>query len=167
MDQSHLIWVTNFICEDCGRYPLQPLHLRQAPRRDLAIDTILRELVRCFNGKAGERRDAVKMMAQILFLPTAHEIKPETYLLYDGGHRTGGMLTMIEETLMDATGERGKQVVTCLYGQEHNVETCANNRGDLLLKAEDDTADSLVGGPEHSTLANDVFPSHESFGGNA
>ncbi len=32
---------------------------------------------------------------------------------------------------------------------------------DLLLKGGGDAADNIVGGPEHSTLANDAFPSRE------
>ncbi|MCY3819665.1 MAG: N-6 DNA methylase, partial [Gammaproteobacteria bacterium] len=34
-------------------------------------------------------------------------------------------------------------------------------KADLLLKGEGDAADNIVGGPEHSTLSNDAFPSRE------
>ena len=34
-------------------------------------------------------------------------------------------------------------------------------KADLLLKGEGEAADNIVGGPEHSTLSNDAFPSHE------
>ena len=57
--------------------------------------------------------------------------------------------------------QRGKQVATHLYGQEINSETYAIAKADLLLKGEGGAADNIVGGPEHSTLANDAFPSHE------
>ena len=48
-----------------------------------------------------------------------------------------------------------------MFGQEINAETYAIAKADLLLKGEGDAADNLVGGPEHSTLANDAFPSRE------
>ncbi len=47
---------------------------------------------------------------------------------------------------------------THLYGQEINAETYAICKADLLLKGEGDAADNIVGGPEHSTLANDALP---------
>ncbi|MYL10810.1 MAG: SAM-dependent DNA methyltransferase, partial [Cenarchaeum sp. SB0669_bin_11] len=34
-------------------------------------------------------------------------------------------------------------------------------KADLLLKGEGEAADNIVGGPEHSTLSNDAFPSRE------
>lgn len=133
-----------------------------------AMGTIFEELIRRFNEEnneeAGEHwtpRDAVKLMARLIFLPIADEIESGTYLLYDGACGTGGMLTVAEETLMDAARAHGKQVVTHLYGQEINAETYAIAKADFLLKGEGDAADNLVGGPEYSTLANDAFPSHE------
>ncbi len=74
---------------------------------------------------------------------------------------TGGMLTVAEETLKELAARHGKQVATHLYGQEINAETYAICKADLLVKGEGDAADNIVGGPEHSTLANDAFPSHE------
>src|SRR5512146_10740 len=53
--------------------------------------------------------------------------------------------------------DHGKQVATHLYGQEINGETYAICKADLLLKGDGDAADNIVGGPEHSTLANDAF----------
>ena len=133
-----------------------------------AMGTIFEELVRRFNEEnneeAGEHwtpRDAVKLMARLIFLPIADQIESGTYLLYDGACGTGGMLTVAEETLRQLAEEHGKQVATHLYGQEINAETYAIAKADLLLKGEGDAADNLVGGPEHSTLANDAFPSRE------
>jgi type I restriction enzyme M protein len=132
------------------------------------MGTVFEELVRRFNEEnneeAGEHwtpRDAVKLMAKLIFLPIANEIESGTYLLYDGALGTGGMLTVAEETLQDLAGQHGKQVATHLYGQEINAETYAICKADLLLKGEGDAADNIVGGPEHSTLANDAFPSRE------
>jgi type I restriction enzyme M protein len=132
------------------------------------MGTVFEELVRRFNEdnneEAGEHwtpRDAVKLMAKLIFLPIADEIESGTYLLYDGACGTGGMLTVAEETLQELATAHGKQVATHLYGQEINAETYAICKADLLLKGEGDAADNIVGGPEHSTLSNDAFPSHE------
>lgn len=61
------------------------------------------------------------------------------------------------ETLQQLAAEHGKQVATHLYGQEINAETYAICKADLLLKGEGDAADNIIGGPEHSTLANDAL----------
>jgi len=133
-----------------------------------AMGTIFEELVRRFNEEnneeAGEHwtpRDAVKLMAKLIFLPIAHQIQSGTYLLYDGACGTGGMLTVAEETLQQLATEHKKKVATHLYGQEINAETYAIAKADLLLKGEGEAADNIVGGPEHSTLSNDAFPSRE------
>ena len=132
------------------------------------MGTIFEELIRRFNEEnneeAGEHwtpRDAVKLMARLVFLPIADEIQSSTYLLYDGACGTGGMLTVAEDTLRELADERGKQVSTHLYGQEINAETYAICKADLLLKGGGEAADNIVGGPEHSTLSNDAFPSRE------
>ncbi len=132
------------------------------------MGTVFEELVRRFNEEnneeAGEHwtpRDAVKLMAKLIFLPIANEIESGTYLLYDGACGTGGMLTVAEETLQELATAHGKQVATHLYGQEINAETYAIAKADLLLKGEGEAADNIVGGPEYSTLSNDAFPSRE------
>ncbi len=132
------------------------------------MGTIFEELVRRFNEEnneeAGEHwtpRDAVRLMAKLVFLPIAEQISSGTYLLYDGACGTGGMLTVAEETLRQLAAEHGKEVATHLYGQEINAETYAICKADLLLKGEGEAADNIVGGPEHSTLSNDAFPSRE------
>ena len=129
---------------------------------------IFEELVRRFNEEnneeAGEHwtpRDAVRLMARLVFLPVAEEIRSGTYLLYDGACGTGGMLTVAEETLSQLASEHRKEVSTHLFGQEINAETYAICKADLLLKGEGEAADNIVGGPEHSTLSNDAFPSRE------
>jgi len=133
-----------------------------------AMGTIFEELVRRFNEEnneeAGEHwtpRDAVKLMAKLVILPIAEKIESGTYLLYDGACGTGGMLTVAEETLHQVAKEHGKKVATHLYGQEINAETYAIAKADFLLKGEGEAADNLVGGPEHSTLSADAFPTRE------
>ena len=61
------------------------------------MGTIFEELVRRFNEEnneeAGEHwtpRDAVKLMAKLVFLPIADDIESGTYLLYDGADRWAG-----------------------------------------------------------------------------
>ena len=67
------------------------------------MGTIFEELIRRFNEEnneeAGEHftpRDAVTLMAKLVFLPIADQIESGTYLLYDGACGTGGMLTVAE-----------------------------------------------------------------------
>ena len=132
------------------------------------MGTMFEELVRRFNEEnneeAGEHwtpRDAVQLMANLVFLPVADTIKSGTYLLYDGACGTGGMLTVAEETLQRLAADRGKEVSTHIYGQEINAESYAICKADLLLKGEGRAAGNIVGGAEHSTLANDAFPGRE------
>ena len=133
-----------------------------------SMGTMFEELVRRFNEdnneEAGEHwtpRDAVRLMANLMFLPVADKIESGTYLLYDCACGTGGMLTVAEETLQQIAKAHGKQVATHLYGQEINGETYAICKADLLLKGDGDAADNIVGGPEYSTLSNDAFRSRE------
>src|SRR5215203_927529 len=105
------------------------------------MGTVFEELVRRFNEEnneeAGEHwtpRDAVRLMANLVFLPIENGIKSGTYLLYDCACGTGGMLTVAEETLAAIGGKRGQQVKCLLYGQEINPETYAVCKADMLLK---------------------------------
>ena len=132
------------------------------------MGTVFEELIRRFNEEnneeAGEHftpRDAVTLMAKLVFLPVADRIESGTYLIYDGACGTGGMLTVAEDVLHGLAEGRGKEVSTHLYGQEINAETYAICKADLLLKGEGEAADNIVGGPEHSTLSNDAFPTRE------
>jgi len=133
-----------------------------------SMGTMFEELVRRFNEdnneEAGEHwtpRDAVRLMANLMFLPVADKIESGTYLLYDCACGTGGMLTVAEETLQQIAAAHGKQVATHLYGQEINGETYAICKADLLLKGDGDAADNIIGGPAFSTLSNDAFRSRE------
>ncbi len=133
-----------------------------------SIGTVFEELVRKFNEEnneeAGEHwtpRDAVRLMANLVFLPIEAEIKSGTYLLYDCACGTGGMLTVGEQTLTAIGAKRAQQVKCLLYGQEINPETYAVCKADMLLKGEGESADHIVGGAEWSTLAHDAFPAQE------
>jgi type I restriction enzyme M protein len=133
-----------------------------------AMGTVFEELVRKFNEEnneeAGEHwtpRDAVRLMANLVFLPIEDQIKSGTYLLYDCACGTGGMLTVADETLAAIAAKRGQQVKALLYGQEINPETYAVCKADMLLKGEGEHADHIVGGAEWSTLSHDAFPAQE------
>jgi type I restriction enzyme M protein len=148
---------------------ISPFTVGEMPGLDNhSMGTMFEELVRRFNEdnneEAGEHwtpRDAVRLMANLMFLPVADKIESGTYLLYDCACGTGGMLTVAEETLQQIAAAHGKQVATHLYGQEINGETYAICKADLLLKGDGDAADNIIGGPEYSTLANDAFRSRE------
>ena len=129
------------------------------------MGTVFEELIRHFNEEnneeAGEHftpRDVVQLMARLVFLPVAEEIRSGTYLVYDGACGTGGMLTVAEETLTQLASEQGKEVSVHLYGQEVNPETYAISKADLILKGEGGEADNIQYG---STLSADAFHAHE------
>ncbi len=133
-----------------------------------AMGTVFEELVRRFNEdnneEAGEHwtpRDAVRLMANLVFLPIKSQLKSGTYLLYDCACGTGGMLTVAEETLTALAAQRKQQITSLLYGQEINPETYAVCKADMLLKGEGENAEHIVGGAEWSTLAHDAFPAQE------
>jgi type I restriction enzyme M protein len=133
-----------------------------------SMGTVFEELVRKFNEEnneeAGEHwtpRDAVRLMANLVFLPIESVIKSGTYLLYDCACGTGGMLTVGEETLTAIGSKRSQQVKCLLYGQEINPETYAVCKADMLIKGEGESADHIVGGAEWSTLSHDAFPAQE------
>jgi type I restriction enzyme M protein len=133
-----------------------------------AMGTVFEELVRKFNEEnneeAGEHwtpRDAVRLMANLVFLPIEDKLKSGLYLLYDCACGTGGMLTVAEETLTDIAQRRGLEVSAHLYGQEINPETYAVCKADMLLKGEGENAEHIVGGAEWSTLSHDAFPAQE------
>jgi len=133
-----------------------------------SMGTVFEELVRKFNEdnneEAGEHwtpRDAVRLMANLIFLPIQNELKSGSYLLYDCACGTGGMLTVAEETLAEIAKNHNLQINSHLYGQEINPETYAVCKADMLLKGEGENAEHIVGGAEWSTLSHDAFPAQE------
>ena len=129
------------------------------------MGTVFEELIRRFNEEnneeAGEHftpRDVVQLMARLVFLPVADEVRSGTYLVYDGACGTGGMLTVAEAALTQLAAEGGKEASVHLYGQEVNPETYAISKADLILKGEGAEADNVQFG---STLSADAFPARE------
>lgn len=123
------------------------------------MGTIFEELIRKFNEEnneeAGEHwtpRDVVELMADLIFMPIADQIKDATYSCYDGACGTGGMLTVAQERLQTLATRRGKNVSIHLFGQEINPETYAICKADMLLKGDGEQADHISYG---STLSLD------------
>ena len=123
------------------------------------MGTIFEELIRRFNEEnneeAGEHwtpRDVVELMADLVFIPVADQIKDATYSCYDGACGTGGMLTVAQDRLLTLAEQRGKNVSIHLFGQEVNPETYAIAKADLLLKGDGEQAEHISYG---STLSLD------------
>lgn len=81
------------------------------------MGTIFEELIRKFNEEnneeAGEHwtpRDVVELMADLIFIPIADQIKDATYTCYDGACGTGGMLTVAQDRLQTLATRRGISV---------------------------------------------------------
>ena len=129
------------------------------------MGTIFEELIRKFNEEnneeAGEHwtpRDVVELMADLIFIPVADQIKDATYSCYDGACGTGGMLTVAQDRLLTLAARRGKKVSIHLFGQEINPETYAIAKADMLLKGDGDQAEHIGFG---STLSSDQNPSRQ------
>ncbi len=129
------------------------------------MGTIFEELIRKFNEEnneeAGEHwtpRDVVELMADLIFIPVADQIKDATYSCYDGACGTGGMLTVAQDRLLTLATRRGKKVSIHLFGQEINPETYAIAKADMLLKGDGDQAEHIGFG---STLSSDQNPSRQ------
>ena len=129
------------------------------------MGTVFEELIRKFNEEnneeAGEHwtpRDVVELMADLIFMPVADQIKDATYSCYDGACGTGGMLTVAQDRLLTLANRRGKKVSIHLFGQEINPETYAICKADMLLKGDGDQAEHISYG---STLSNDGNPTRQ------
>lgn len=123
------------------------------------MGTIFEELIRKFNEEnneeAGEHwtpRDVVELMADLIFIPIADQIKDATYTCYDGACGTGGMLTVAQDRLQTLATRHGKNVSIHLFGQEVQPETYAICKADMLLKGDGEQAEHIVYG---STLSAD------------
>ncbi|MEB2296501.1 MAG: class I SAM-dependent DNA methyltransferase [Ignavibacteria bacterium] len=126
---------------------------------------VFEELIRKFNEEnneeAGEHftpREVIRLMANLVLVPVADQIKDSTYLVYDCACGTGGMLTVAEETLLKISSDHKKKVQIHLFGQEVGPETYAICKADFILKGEGEQADNIKYG---STLSTDAFPSGE------
>ena len=140
----------NLSPKPCGNLPGLDNH---------AMGTIFEELVHRFNEanneEAGEHwtpRDVVELMANLVFVPIADQIKDATYSCYDGACGTGGMLTVAQDRLNRIAAENSKKVSIHLFGQEIQPETYAIAKADMMLKGDGEEAMHIAYG---STLSSD------------
>lgn len=157
--------IEKFVSPDINLSP-KPIYKDEAQTilKHLGLDnhgmgTIFEELIRKFNEEnneeAGEHwtpRDVVELMADLVFMPIADQIKDATYSCYDGACGTGGMLTVAQDRLLTLAARRGKKVSIHLFGQEINPETYAICKADMLLKGDGEEAEHISFG---STLSLD------------
>ena len=129
------------------------------------MGTIFEELIRRFNEEnneeAGEHftpRDVIELMADLVFMPIADQIKDATYSCYDGASGTGGMLTVAQKRLNKLAEISGKEVSIHLFGQEVNPETYAITKSDMLISGEGEESEHIGYG---STLSSDQFPTYQ------
>lgn len=163
--------IEKFISSDINLSP-RPVYkdaaqtiLRHPALDNHGMGTVFEELIRKFNEEnneeAGEHwtpRDVVELMADLIFMPIADQIKDATYSCYDGACGTGGMLTVAQDRLLTLAERRGKKVSIHLFGQEINPETYAICKADMLLKGDGDQAEHISYG---STLSNDGNPTRQ------
>lgn len=153
--------IQKFVSKDINLSPKQNGNLPGLDNH--AMGTIFEELVRRFNEanneEAGEHwtpRDVVELMADLVFVPIAGQIKDATYSCYDGACGTGGMLTVAQGRLNRIAEENGKMVSIHLFGQELQPETYAIAKADMMLKGDGEEAMHIAFG---STLSNDQHAS--------
>ena len=132
------------------------------------MGTVFEELVRKFNEEnneeAGEHwtpRDAVRLMANLVFLPIEDQDQVRHLSALRLRLRHGRHAHRRRGDAHGIAAKRGQQVTCLLYGQEINPETYAVCKADMLLKGEGESADHIVGGAEWSTLSHDAFPAQE------
>ncbi|MBQ9338377.1 MAG: SAM-dependent DNA methyltransferase [Lentisphaeria bacterium] len=126
---------------------------------------IFEELIRRFNEEnneeAGEHftpRDAIELMADLIVMPIADQLKDGTYTCYDGACGTGGMLTIAQNRLIEYAQMRHQNLSIHSFGQEINPETYAITKADMLLSGEGEQAENIAFG---STLSADGFPTRQ------
>lgn len=163
--------IEKFVSPDINLSP-NPIYYDDAKTRvklpgldNHGMGTIFEELIRRFNEEnneeAGEHwtpRDVVELMADLVFMPIADQIKDATYSCYDGACGTGGMLTVAQDRLLQLAGQRDKHISIHLFGQEINSETYAICKADMLLKGDGEEADHISYG---STLSLDQNATHQ------
>jgi type I restriction enzyme M protein len=105
-----------------------------------SMGTVFEELVRKFNEdnneEAGEHwtsRDAIRLMANVIFLPIADQIKSGSYLLYDGAIGTGDMITSIHTLIYSEDTNATRAFLRDVLGWKYVTEDFDNDW--LILKS--------------------------------
>ena len=167
MDNFHFHYYLTILSENdllgmiIERFTAAHINLSPSGLDNHGMGMIFEELVRRFNennneeaGKHWTPRDAVQLMAQLVFRPLEKQLSAGTYTIYDCACGTGGMLTIAEEELLRIAKRRNINIKCRLYGQENSAETLAVCKADMLLKGEGQHADNMRG---QSTLSADAF----------
>jgi type I restriction enzyme M protein len=138
-----------------SRFAEVDLHPDSVPNAEMGdlFEHLIRKFAEASNETAGEHytpRDAIRLMVDLLFADDAKALlEPGTVrTVYDPTAGTGGMLSVAEERLL----ERNPQARLRLYGQEHNDESYAICKSDMIAKGQD-AANVRLG----DTLADDLF----------
>lgn len=138
-----------------SKFAAVDLHPDAVP--NAAMGDLFEELIRKFaeasNEEAGEHytpRDAIRLMVDLLFAEDGEALSRPGVIrsVYDPTAGTGGMLSVAEEHLLT----RNPSAVMRLYGQEHNDQSYAICKSDMIAKGQD--ASNIQLG---DTLANDLF----------
>jgi type I restriction enzyme M protein len=131
------------------------LHPGKVPNAEMGdlFEYLIYKFAEASNEDAGEHytpRDAIRLMVDLLFAEDNDALlEPGTVrAIYDPTAGTGGMLSVAEERLL----ERNPDARLRLYGQEHNDQSYAICKSDMLAKGQD--AGNIRLG---DTLADDHF----------
>jgi type I restriction enzyme M protein len=131
------------------------LHPGKVPNAEMGdlFEYLIYKFAEASNEDAGEHytpRDAIRLMVDLLFAEDNDALlEPGTVrAIYDPTAGTGGMLSVAEERLL----ERNPDARLRLYGQEHNDQSYAICKSDMLAKGQD--AGNIRLG---DTLADDQF----------
>ncbi len=135
---------------------------------EAAMRALFEELVRRGRAESGEGsgehrtpRDAIGLMARLVFEPVAANIRPGAYSLYDGACGIGEMLDAAGESLRELVRPNRGEVSIQLYGQEADRDSSAVCKAGMLLAGRGDAACTIAGGAGRSAVSQDAFAAHQ------
>ena len=134
------------------------------------MGTIFEDLVRRFNEdnneEAGEHwtpRDAVELMAQLVFQPspgTKHRVRHLPALRRRHRHRRHAHHRRADPA-GNSGGERASGFPRTSTGRRLTTRPTRFARPTCSSRRERDVDENIIGGPQHSTLSNDAFRSQD------
>lgn len=140
------------VVSEFGDLDLHPDTVPNAEMGDL-FEHLIRKFAEASNEDAGEHytpRDAIRLMVDLLFAEKDNDLTEAGIVrsVYDPTAGTGGMLSVAEEHLLS----QNPDARLVLYGQEHNDESYAICKSDMITKGQDPSNIRLG-----DTLADDKF----------
>lgn len=144
------------VVKSFGAVDLHPNVVSNADMGD-AFEYIIRKFNEAANETSGDHytpRDAIRLLVDLLFAGRDVDLTEAEIIrsLYDPTAGTGGMLSLAEEHLL----AQNPDASLSLYGQEHNSQSYAICKSDLLAKGHDAT--NIAFG---NTLTDDAFKSRQ------